>query len=61
MTMLRRLLRAVKSSSGLNPSFENYYSKLLTGQIGDSGLPTAREAQRDRDAVLRTPHYYTAL
>jgi hypothetical protein len=61
MTMLRRILRAVKSNSGLNPGFENYYSKLLIGRVGDSGLPTAREAQRDRDAVLATPHYYTAL
>ena len=61
MTMLRRILRAVRTSSGLNPSFENYYSKLLNGRIDDSGLPTAREAQRDRDAVLAAPHYYTTL
>ncbi len=61
MTMLKRIMRAVKSSSGLNPSFEQYYSKLMIGRIGDSGLPSAREAQRDRDAVLIVPHYYTAL
>ena len=61
MTILKRIMRAVKSSSGLNPSFEHYYSKLLIGRVGESGLPTAREAQRDRDAALATPHYYTAL
>ena len=61
MTMLKRIMRAVKSNSGLNPSFEHYYSKLLIGRVGDSGLPSAREAQRDRDAVLTSPHYYTTL
>ena len=44
MTMLKRIMRAVKSNSGLNPSFEHYYSKLLIGRVGDSGLPSARAA-----------------
>lgn len=61
MTMLRRLLRAVKSDAGRNPSFEHYYSKLLRESGGESGMPTAREAQRDRDAALRAPHYFTGF
>jgi hypothetical protein len=61
MTMLRRLLRAVKSDAGLHPNFEHYYSKLLRASGGESGLPTAREAQRDHEAALRTPNYYSLL
>ncbi len=58
MTMLQRIMRAVKSNTGLNQNFESYYSKLLGTRVGDSGLPSAREAQRDLDAVLRKPTYF---
>lgn len=58
MTMLQRIMRAVKSNAGHNQSLNNYYSNLLGARVGDSGFPTAREAQRDLDAVLRKPTYY---
>ncbi len=58
MTMLQRIVRAVKSNAGRNPSYSSYYSNLLGTRVGDTGLPTAREAQRDLDAVLRKPTYF---
>lgn len=58
MTMFMRLMRAVKPNGGRRSNFENYYSKLLDSRIGDSGLPSAREAQRDLEGVLRLPRYY---
>lgn len=61
MTMLQRLLRAVKSNAGLNPNFEHYYSRLMSSGDGLSGQPTAREAQRDHDAALTNHHLYTLL
>ena len=57
MTMLQRIIRAVKSNGGRNQSLNNYYSNLLDTRVGNTGLPTAREAQRDLDAVLRKPTY----
>lgn len=58
MTILKRLMRVVGVGSGLNAGFEQYYSKLMIGRVGDTGLPTASEALRDRDAAMTTPHYY---
>ena len=58
MTMLQRIMRAVKSNTGQKSGLSNYYSNLLSSSIGNTGLPTAREAQRDLDAVLRKPTYY---
>ena len=53
MTMLQRIMRIVTNHSHLNPNFEHYYSQLLNSRVGDTGMPSAREAQRDLDAVLR--------
>ncbi len=61
MTMFQRLMRAVRSQSGLHSNFENYYSKLLGARIGDTGLPSAREAQRDLDNATRLPRYYNQI
>ena len=58
MTMLQRIMRAVKPNGGRNQGLNNYYSNLLGTRVGDTGLPTAREAQRDLDAVLRKPTYF---
>lgn len=58
MTMLQRIMRAVKSNGGHKRGLNSYYSNLLGTRIGDTGLPTAREAQRDLDAVLRMPTYF---
>jgi hypothetical protein len=57
MTILQRIIRAVKSSGGLNQNLENYYSNLLSTRVGDSGLPSATEARRDLEAVWRKPTY----
>lgn len=61
MTILQRLMRAVRPNAGLHPNFENYYSKLLGARVGDTGLPSAREAQRDLESALRLPRYYNQL
>jgi len=61
MTIFKRIMRAVKPQSGLHSNFENYYSKLLGARVGDTGLPSAREAQRDLDNALRLPRYYNQL
>lgn len=61
MTMFKRVMRAVKSRSGLHSNFESYYSKLLGARVSDIGLPSAREAQRDLDNALRLPRYYNQL
>jgi hypothetical protein len=58
MTILQRLMRAMKPDTKLNAGFENYYSKLLSVSAGDSGLPTASEAQRDLRAALDRQLYY---
>ncbi len=57
MTILQRIMRAVKPNGGLNQNLENYYSNLLSTRVGDSGLPSASEARRDLEAVLRKPTY----
>ena len=59
MTMLQRIMRIVAPKAQLNPNFEHYYSQLLNTSAGTSGLPSAREAQRDLDAVLRQTIAYT--
>ena len=61
MTMFERIMRVVKPQSGRHSNFENYYSKLLGARVGDSGLPSAREAQRDLDDALRFPRYYNQI
>ena len=61
MTMLKRLMRVVRPQSGLHSNFENYYSKLLGARVGDTGLPSAREAQRDLDNALRLTRYYNQI
>jgi hypothetical protein len=58
MTILRRLMLAMTPSAKLNPAFEQYYSKLLSASTGDTGLPTASEAQRDLRAALDRQLYY---
>jgi len=57
MTILQRIMRAVKSNVGLNQNLENYYSNLLSVRVGDSGSPSADEARRDLEAVWRKPTY----
>jgi hypothetical protein len=57
MTILQRIMRAVKSSGGLNQNLENYYSNLLSTRVGDTGLPSASEARQDMEAVLLKPMY----
>ena len=52
MTILQRLVLAMKPSAKLNPTFEQYYSKLLSTSAGEAGMPTASEAQRDLRAAL---------
>ena len=61
MTMLQRIVRIVTTHSHLNPNFEHYYSQLLNASVGDSGMPSAREAQRDLDAVLRQHIAYSSF
>ena len=58
MTILRRLMLAMTPNTKLNPTFEQYYSKLLDASAGDTGLPTASEAQRDLRAALDRQLYY---
>lgn len=52
MTILQRLMLAMKPNAKLNPTFEQYYSKLISASAGDAGVPTASEAQRDLRAAL---------
>lgn len=59
MTMLQRIKRLVTAKPGLSANFEHYYSQLLNASAGDTGFPSAREAQRDRDAMLRQYIAYT--
>lgn len=58
MTILQRIMRAMTPNSRLNAGFEQYYSKLLNSSVGDSGMPTASEAQRDMRAALDQQLYY---
>ena len=58
MTILQRLMRVMTPNSKLNPGFEHYYSTLLDTSAGDSGLPTASEAQRDLRAALDRQLFY---
>lgn len=57
MTILQRIVRAMKSNGGLHQNLDSYYSNLLSSRVGDSGLPTASEARRDMEAALRKPTY----
>ncbi len=52
MTVLRRIMAAMVPSARLDAGFEQYYSKLVSANAGDGGLPTAQEAQRDLRAAL---------
>lgn len=61
MTMFKRIMRVVKPQSGFHSNFETYYSKLLGTRVGDTGLPSAREAQRDLENALRLPRYYNQI
>lgn len=58
MTILRRFVLAMKPTSTMNAGFEQYYSKLLNSSTGESGLPTAQEAQRDLRAALDRQLFY---
>ncbi len=58
MTILQRLMRAMAPNTKLNAGFEQSYSKLLNSSVGDSGMPTASEAQRDMRAALDRQLYY---
>ena len=58
MTILQRIMRAMTPNTQLNSGFEQYYSKLLNSSDGASGMPTAREAQRDMRAALDSQLYY---
>ncbi len=57
MTILQRIMRAVKPNGGLNQNLENYYSNLLSTRVGDTGLPSASEARQDLEAVWCKPTY----
>ncbi len=57
MTILRRLMLAMTPNTKTNANFEQYYSKLLNANAGESGMPTAREAQRDLRAALDRQMY----
>lgn len=52
MSVLQRLVRAVRSRQALDTHFEHYYSQVLHSGAGIEGMPSAREAQRDL-AMLR--------
>jgi hypothetical protein len=58
MTVLRRLILAMTPNTKTNANFEQYYSKLLNASAGESGMPTAQEAQRDLRAALDRQLYY---
>ncbi len=61
MTVVKWFLRAVKSDAGMNSNFEQYYSRLMGSRIGETGLPTAREAQRDQEAATVAHRLYPLL
>ncbi len=58
MTMLQRIMRVVKSNNGRGQGLSSYYNNLLESSVGDSGMPTATEARRDLEAVMRKPTYF---
>lgn len=45
MTVLQRIVRALKPRTQTDLEFESYYSRLL--RSGSVGVPSAREAQQD--------------
>ena len=49
MTILRRIVRAIKPSIGGDPNFDGYYSRLITS--GTTGVPSAQEARQDLDEM----------
>ncbi len=53
MTMLRRIVRAIKPGVNGDAGFEGYYSRLIAS--GTSGVPNAQEARRDLDG-MRSAH-----
>ena len=55
MTILRRIIRAIKPSASGDARFDGYYSQLL--QSSAEGAPSAREARQDLDAMHSTRLY----
>jgi hypothetical protein len=49
MTILRRIVRAIKPSIGGDPNFDGYYSRLIAS--GTTGVPSAHEARQDLDEM----------
>ena len=59
MTMLRRIVRAIKPGITGDAGFEDYYSRLIAS--GTSGVPNAREARRDLDGMRSASMIYRYL
>ena len=49
MTILRRIVRAIKPNIGGDPNFDGYYSRLIAS--GTTGVPSAHEARQDLDEM----------
>ena len=45
MTILRRIVRAIKPNIGGDSNFDGYYSRLIAS--GTTGVPSAHEARQD--------------
>ena len=58
MSVLQRLVRAVRSRPKLDTHFEHYYSQVLHSGSGVEGMPSAREAQRDLAALRQQQSLY---
>ncbi len=58
MTILRRIVRAIKPSIGGDANFDGYYSRLIAS--GTTGVPSAHEARQDLDEMraANTAHLY---
>ena len=53
MTILRRIVRAIKPNFGGDPNFDGYYRRLIAS--GTTGVPSAHEARQDLDE-MRAAH-----
>ena len=49
MTILRRIVRAIRPSIGGDSNFDGYYSRLIAS--GTTGVPSAQEARQDLDEM----------
>ena len=49
MTILQRIVRAIKPNFGGDPNFDGYYSRLIAS--GTTGVPSAQEARQDLDEM----------